>query len=363
MMLTRWTLPVVVLGIYCCAVANSCGKDVNSDRGTHHSPSILVDDRNVLDATGLAVASKGELDAAMVNSMALADASLGRMFDFDDGIFLTPENKSSEISGKFVFCDGEVIVTDIAQIEGRNLKLTYEADVSSCATKPAFTKSFSSTALTADDLIVDRQISAFTLTFSCSSRDLSKLGKDGKASTVMATSAAFSCPAHGQVKPQTGRAYRFVGRVEGRYVGPRSEVPIEQRFWRGYDDGSSTGGPCLISRGAGSNSEANAEVNSNLELKGDVLGACLLFERSESVNLVDNSRKGHLLTATTSPRSKNGSLFDNGNLSIQMNGWSAATRFSPQDTNITMNFNGPGGACAAYILRPAGVNFEAKACQ
>lgn len=339
------------------SLAGSCGKDVASGRGRHDSPSILDDGGNVLDATGFAVASKGELDAVVVNSMALADLSLGRMFDFDDGAFTHFGKKLSLSPQKSVFCDGEVAVIDTARFESGRVRLTYEADVTACVTKPASAEASteaSSLALAADPLIIDRQTSAFSLTFECSSRDLSVLVANGKASTVMATTAAFSCPANGAGKSVTGRAYRFAGLVKGRYVGPRSDVPVEQRFWRGYDDGSS-GAPCVISRGA--------VFGSTVEAAGDFVGACRLFERSESINLVDNSKKGHLLTATASARMKNGSLFDNGNLSIQMNGWSAATQFSSQDTNITMTFNGPGSACAAYALRPAAVNFEAKACQ
>jgi len=342
------------------AMVISCGKDIASGRGQHDSPSILNDGSNVLDATGFAVASKGELDAVVVNSMALADLSLGRMFDFDDGAFTHFGKKLSLAPQKSVFCDGEMAVIDTARFESGKVKLTYEADVTACVTKPASAEASaeasadaSSLALAADPLIIDRQTSAFSLTFECSSRDLSTLITDGKASTVMATTAAFSCPANGAGKSVTGRAYRFAGLVKGRYVGPRSEVPVEQRFWRGYDDGSS-GAPCVISRGS--------RFGSNLESAGDLVGACRLFERSESTNLVDNSKKGRLLTATASARMKNGRLFDNGNLSIQMNGWSAATQFSTQDANINANFNGPGGACAAYTLRPAAVNFEAKAC-
>jgi len=347
---------MVLVVSFGAAMVSSCGKDVASGRGQHDSPSILDDGSNVLDATGFAVASKGELDAVVVNSMALADLSLGRMFDFDDGAFTHFGKKLSLAPQKSVFCDGEMAVIDTARFESGKVKLTYEADVTACVTKPASSEASadaSSLALAADPLIIDRQTSAFSLTFECSSRDLSTLITDGKASTVMATTAAFSCPANGAGKSVTGRAYRFAGLVKGRYVGPRSEVPVEQRFWRGYDDGSS-GAPCVISRGS--------RFGSNLESAGDLVGACRLFERSESTNLVDNSKKGRLLTATASARMKNGRLFDNGNLSIQMNGWSAATQFSTQDANINANFNGPGGACAAYTLRPAAVNFEAKAC-
>ena len=356
MMANYQRFAMVLVVSFEAAMVSSCGKDVASGRGQHDSPSILNDGSNILDATGFAVASKGELDAVVINSMALADLSLGRMFDFDDGAFTHFGKKLSLAPQESVFCDGEMAVIDTARFESGKVKLTYEADVTACVTKPASSEASadaSSLALAADPLIIDRQTSAFSLTFECSSRDLSTLISDGKASTVMATTAAFSCPANGAGKSVTGRAYRFAGLVKGRYVGPRSEVPVEQRFWRGYDDGSS-GAPCLIRRGS--------SFGSHLESAGDLLGACRLFERSESTNLVDNSKKGRLLTATASARLKNGSLFDNGNLSIQMNGWSAATQFSTQDSNITVNFNGPGGACAAYALRPAAVNFEAKAC-
>lgn len=353
MMANYQRLAMVLVVSFEAAMVSSCGKDVASGRGQHDSPSILNDGRNVLDATGFAVASKGELDAVVASSMALADLSLGRMFDFDDGAFIHFGKKLSQAPQKSVFCDGEMAVIDTARFESGRMKLTYEADVTACVTKPASVEALAQEDFVADPLIIDRQTSAFSLTFECSSRDLSTLISDGKASTVMATTAAFSCPANGAGKSVTGRAYRFAGLVKGRYVGPRSEVPVEQRFWRGYDDGSS-GAPCVISRGSSS--------GSHLESAGDLVGACRLFERSESINLVDNSKKGRLLTATASARMKNGSLFDNGNLSIQMNGWSAATQFSSQDANITVNFNGPGGACAAYALRPSAVNFEAKAC-
>lgn len=339
-------------------MAGSCGKDVTSGRGEHDTPSILDDGGNVLDATGFAVASKGELDAVVASSMALADLSLGRMFDFDDGALTHLGVKVSPTSQKSVFCDGEVALIDTARFESGRVKLIYEADVTACVTKPASSDAPAHEGFVADPLIIDQQTSAFSLTFQCSSRNLSTLVTDGKASTVMSTTAAFSCPANGAGKATTGRAYRFAGLVKGRYVGPRSEVPVEQRFWRGYDDGSS-GAPCVISRGSDSNL---GPLGPSPESMGDLVGACRLFERSESINLVDNSKKGRLLTATASARMKNGSLFDNGNLSIQMNGWSAATQFSSQDTNITVNFNGPGGACAAYALRPSAVNFEAKAC-
>lgn len=329
----------------------SCGKQVISGRDVNGQPTILDDDANVMDATTFGVASKSELDAIVVNSMALADASLGRMFDFDGAdAALVPAGKAA--SGKPVFCEGEVVTRDQASVTGADLKLVYEADVTSCANKPQSLAINSQTspvfeARAADQLIVDRQLAAFSLTFACGSRDLAELARssDGKASAVMATGSAFSCPAKG--KAVTGRAYRFAGRIDGRFVGPRSEVPIQQRFWRGYDSGT-PGAPCLLTR------EGSARGQ---------LGACNLFERSESINLVDNSRKGRLMTVAASARTRNGSLFNDGDLAVKINGWAASHGFSSQDTDITLDFMRPSGDCARYSLRPSAVHFEARDCR
>ena len=342
------------------ALAISCGKGSDSKRKVQDGGNVLDDNRNVMDGTGFSVASKAELDTTIQGSRALADVSLGRMFDFDDGVMAAAAGGTAADIQNSIFCDGEFVVTDEAwhvPPEGKSagqLKLKFEADVTACVAKPlAIFMPPESVALAGDDtMIVDRQIAAFTLTFACSSRDLSKAVQDRKASSVMATTgAAFSCPASGQSKPITGRAYRYAGRVDGRYVGPRSEVPVQQRFWRGYDDGSD-GRPCLLSRGSAATESA-----------GDRLGACRLFERSELLNLVDNSKAGRLLKATASVRTKNGSLFTDGDLGVQVNGWAASTRFSSQDTNIKLIFNRPSGECAAFQLRPSAVTFEAQACQ
>ncbi len=346
------------LGLLLPVSLAACGKNVISGRDVDNQTTILDDGSNVMDATAFGVASKAELDAVVVNSMALADISLGRMFDFDD-TNLAPGvvGSSARIwsNPKPVFCDGEVATADVARMDGANLKLTYEADVTACVSKPQnLATSAGYLAPTADQLVVDRQLAAFSLTFSCDSRDLAELARnsEGKASAVMSTGSAFSCSARGKDKAATGRAYRFAGRVDGRYIGPRSEVPVQQRFWRGYDAGAS-GNPCMLTR-EGSSLEGPSNAR---------LGACNLFERSESINLVDNSRKGRLLTVTTSARTRNGSLFNDGDLAIKVNGWAASHRFSQQDSDITVDFMRPSGECARYTLRPSAVNFEARDCR
>jgi len=336
----------------------ACGKNVISGRNVENQTTILDDGSDVLDATAFAVASKAELDAVVVNSTALADMSLGRMFDFDNAnleLGLAPLSRRALSNPKPVFCDGEAAINDVARLDGVNIKLTYEADVTACATKPqSLAFRGDSVAAAADQLIVDRQLAAFSLTFSCDSRDLTELvrSSEGKASMVMSTAAAFSCPAKGKDKAATGRAYRFAGRVDGRYVGPRSEVPVQQRFWRGYDAGT-PGDPCMLTR-QGSSHEGPSHAR---------LGSCQLFERSESVNLVDNSRKGRLLTASASARTRNSSLFNDGDLAIKVNGWASSHGFSSQDSDITIDFMRPSGECARYTLRPAAVNFEARDCR
>ncbi len=325
--------------------SSGCGRNVVGSRGNGgDTPSILDYPRDVMDATAFGVASKAELNAALTGSMALADLAAGRLFDFDDADFLPADDDDNDQPAqpsRAVFCEGEATSLDSAIVEENKLLLRYEADVTGCERKPS-----DSLALAGADLIVDQQRAAFAMTFTCSSRDLAAAFRQvTSARAILSSAASFACKV-AEKSATTGRAYQFATRTQGRIPGPRSDVPVEQWFLRGYDSGQA-GAPCAITRD-------RDDVTTH--------GSCRLYERTDLTNLVDNSRRGRLISASASQRKRGGSFFADGKLEIRFNGWAGATQLSSQDTEIKVDLTKSGGECGVVALRPRMANFEARDC-
>lgn len=316
-------------------ISSSCGSSTNGSSQSPGTESVFDSDAGVLDGTGITADSKAALTEAIGGSSLLADFALGRLFDFELQRSFTGIRPAK--SDEPVFCEGELPLVDTAVISGERLEIQYEADVTACSNKSP-----------SDDvgsIKVDRSRVGFALTFACSTKDVTKLAEAGSARAVLAIPDALVCRTS-RLGATTGRAYRYAAVVDGRYVGPRSEVPIRQKFWRGYHSGG-TGEPCLLARSA---------------LSEERLGLCRFYERSESENFVDQSRSIKLLTAEALPRTRNGSLFDDGSLRMSFNGWTANTNLSPEDNEITLDFSGPGAQCARFSVRPGLVHFSAADC-
>lgn len=316
-------------------ILSACGSSRNSSNNSGKQESVFDYDERVMDGTGITAISRSELTKAIEKSAVLADLALGRLFDFETS--RSNEGFAPVTAEAAVFCDGETEIINAVSVSGARLEIRYEADVTSCVNQNPSDG--------AGSIKVARSQVGFALTFVCSTKDVTKLAELGSARAILEMTDSLVCKTS-PVGATTGRSYRYAAIVEGQYVGPRSEVPIKQKFWRGYDSGG-TGEPCLLSR-----DPAGAER----------LGRCVFHERSESENLVDQSRSIKLLTAEALPRTRNGSLFDDGALRVGMNGWLADTSFAPEDSEITMNFSGPAAACARFSVRPGWVNFRASEC-
>jgi hypothetical protein len=333
---------IVLAAAVTAFVFSGCGQNSDAKRGSGGDETILDFPRDVMDATAFGIASKAELSGSLTSSMALADLAAGRLFDFDDSMLASSGDGvlSAAEEAKPVFCEGEIPSLDVAKVDEGKLMLRYEADVTTCARKP----SDDGISLAVSELIVDAQRAAFSMTFTCASRDLSSLRDIKSARTILSNPAAFACAA--SVNAQTtGRAYQFAIKTLGRIPGPRSDVPVEQWFLRGYDSGQQ-GAPCTLSRTE----------------EGPLLGACRLYERADLTNLVDNSRRGRLLSAVASQRKRGGNFFADGSLEVRFNGWAGATTFSLQDPEIKIDLAKSGGECATFSLRPRMANFEGRDC-
>ncbi|MEY4632491.1 MAG: hypothetical protein RIQ81_2611 [Pseudomonadota bacterium] len=336
------TASSLTLSLVLAFCQHGCGRTQIGGRSPGGTTTILDDNVNVQDATAFGVATKAEIDSVFSESRVLADLTVGRLFDFDESLLTGADvvNLNDDAS-KPVFCQGEAPLLDEAKVETNRLTLRYEADVTSCAQQPA-----TSAWLAGNSIQVDKQIAAIAVTFACSSRNLDTSLGQRSVRAIMAAPASFACSGRGDAA-SSGRAWRFVARTEGRYAGPRSEVPVEQRYWRGYDAGEN-GQPCVLQKGPG----------------GVVsLGACRAYERSESRNLVDDSRLGRVLLATATARRRSGNLFADGSLNVRFNGWTGTVAFAPQDTDIKVNMTRPSGECAGFVMRPVMANFEPSDCR